>query len=286
MSLEIQSVRTGAELVSIKWNGKEMLHQGADSTDKSGRVYWKRRSPILFPIVGKLKKNQTMIDGRIYEMMQHGFARDMEFEPITKLENFHSYVLRSNNSTHDKYPFAFSLFVTYTVENNKLTVQYRVLNDGDTVMPFGIGGHPAFKLDMPYENYYLEFEQEEKKIHFLYLIDGLIGTDYGKNILYKDKAIVLEKDSFRNDAIIMKGLTSNQISLKTKRENKKILTVDFSGFPYLAIWSKPNAPFLCIEPWQTTADRVSADGVFRNKEKMILLDPKKDFSCKFSIEFF
>lgn len=276
--LEIQTVNKGAELVSAKLNGIEKIHDGKN--------FWNRHSPVLFPIVGKLKNGKTTIGGKTYEMGQHGFARDMEFEPITKLENFHSYVLRSNNSTHDKYPFAFSLFVTYTVENNKLTVQYRVLNDGDTVMPFGIGGHPAFKLDMPYENYYLEFEQEEKKIHFLYLIDGLIGTDYGKNILYKDKAIVLEKDSFRNDAIIMKGLTSNQISLKTKRENKKILTVDFSGFPYLAIWSKPNAPFLCIEPWQTTADRVSADGVFRNKEKMILLDPKKDFSCKFSIEFF
>lgn len=286
MSLEIQSVRTGAELVSIKWNGKEMLHQGADCTDKSGKVYWKRRSPILFPIVGKLKKNQTMIDGRIYEMMQHGFARDLEFEPITKMENFHSYVLRSNNTTHDKYPFTFSLFVTYTVEENKLTVQYRVMNDGDSIMPFGIGGHPAFKLDMPYENYYLEFEQEEKKIHFLYLIDGLIGTDYGKNILYKDKAIVLEKESFKNDAIIMKGLTSHNISLKTKRDNKKILTFDFSGFPYLALWSKPNAPFLCIEPWQTTADRVNADGVFRNKERIIQLEPKKEFSCKYSIEFF
>ena len=84
----------------------------------------------------------------------------------------------------------------------------------------------------------------------------------------------------------MKGLTSHNISLKTKRDNKKILTFDFSGFPYLALWSKPNAPFLCIEPWQTTADRVNADGVFRNKERIIQLEPKKEFSCKYSIEFF
>jgi len=31
-------------------------------TDENGKVYWKRHAPVLFPVVGKLKKNQTIIN--------------------------------------------------------------------------------------------------------------------------------------------------------------------------------------------------------------------------------
>ena len=80
------------------------IHISFGLIDENGKVYWKRHSPVLFPVVGKLKKNQTIINGRIYEMPQHGFARDFEFETITKLDNFHSYVLKSNKITLNKYP--------------------------------------------------------------------------------------------------------------------------------------------------------------------------------------
>lgn len=284
--LRIETTTLGAEVINAKFNEKEMIHQGQDVCDEKGRVYWKRHAPILFPIVGKLKKNQTMINGKVYEMPQHGFARDMEFEPITKLDNFHSYVLRSNRHTYEKFPFEFSLYVTYMIEPSKLITQYKVINEGDTDMPFGIGGHPAFNIDINNGDYYLEFEQEEKKIHFLYLVDGLIGVQYGKNRLYKNKILPLQKDTFKDDAIIMKNLTSSKISLINKKENKKVLTFDFSGFPYLAIWSKPGAPFLCIEPWQTTADMINSTGVFKEKNGNLLLKPKEEFKCQYSVEFF
>ena len=156
-------------------------------------------------------------------------------------------------------------------------------------MPFGIGGSPAFKIDLEElkrGNYRLEFEQDEEKIHFLYLVDGLIGTEYAKNIMDDKRRITLNKDSFQNDAIIMKGITSSKISLIKKDTNKKILTVDFAGFPYLAVWSKPNSPFICIEPWKTTPDTVKGTGVFRQKGDIIILPPREEYECKFTVEFF
>ena len=276
-------------MLSYKLDGVEKIHQGQECIDAYGKVYWKRHFPVLFPIVGKLKQNRTIINGRTYEMSQHGFARDMEFEPITKLDNFHSYVLRSNPSTMVKYPFEFSLYITYRTDGNKLTTIYKVVNDGDNNMPFGIGGHPAFKIDMEdllNEEYYLEFEQDEDKIHFLYLVDGLVGTEYAKNIMIDKRRIKITKDTFNNDAVIMKGITSNKISLKRRRGNKTLLTMDFEGFPYLGVWSKPGAPFLCIEPWYSTADAVKSTGVFAQKSDILVLAPKKEFECKFTVEFF
>ena len=287
MHTQMLTSKHGGELVSFKLDGEERIHQGENCKDENGKVYWKRHSPILFPIVGKLKMNRTIIGGRVYEMYQHGFARDMDFEPITKLDNFHSYVLKSNKNTNSKYPYDFELYTTYRLDENKLTTIYRVINTNPVNMPFGIGGHPAFKIDLEElqkGNYYLEFE--ENKIHFLYLVDGLIGIDYAKNIIKDKKIIELDSKTFNNDAIIMKGLTSNKISLKNKASGKKLLTMDFTDFPYLALWSKPNAPFLCIEPWYSTADNVKSTGVFIQKQDILLLKPKETFECKYTVEFF
>ena len=281
--------RHGGEIVSFKLDGKERLHQGQEIVDENGKVYWNRHSPVLFPIVGKIKRNLTIINGRTYEMSQHGFARDLDFEPITKLDNFHSYVLRSNPSTLVKYPYEFSLYTTYRSDENKLTTIYKVINEGDNNMPFGIGGHPAFvidKQDLLNEEYYLEFEEDEPKIHFLYLVDGLIGTEYAKNRMIDKRRLPINKNSFDNDAIIMKGITSHKISLKKKTGNKTLLTMDFTGFPYLAVWAKPGAPFICIEPWYSTADMVNSNGVFGDKKDLITLSPKESFECRYTVEFF
>ncbi len=289
MHSQMLSSRLGAELISYKLDGIEKLHQGQDCVDENGRIYWKRHFPVLFPIVGKLKQNKTIINGRTYEMTQHGFARDMDFEPISKLDNFHSYVLRSNASTLVKYPYDFALYVTYRTDGNKLTTMYKVVNEGDNNMPFGIGGHSAFKIDrdaLLNDEYYLEFEQDEEKIHFLYLVDGLVGTEYAKNVMQDTRRLPINAHSFDNDALIMKGITSNKISLKCKTENKTLLTMDFEGFPYLAVWAKPGAPFICLEPWYTTADTVKSSGVFTQKTDLITLAPKKEFECKYTVEFF
>lgn len=289
MYTKMLTSKMGGELVSFKLNGEERIHQGADALDENGKVYWKRHAPVLFPVVGKLKKNQTIISGRIYEMPQHGFARDFEFEPITKLDNFHSYVLKSNQITKNRYPFDFELYTTYRLDENKLTTIYKVINTGDGTLPFGIGGHPAFKIDvdeLKKGNYYLEFEEDEDKIHFLYLVDGLTGTEYAKNIMADKRRIMLGRDSFKNDAIIMKGITSSRVSLKNKYREKPILTMEFSEFPYLAVWSKPNAPFICIEPWHGVSDTIKSTGIFAEKTNIITLKPNESYECRYTVKFY
>ena len=151
------------------------------------------------------------------------------------------------------------------------------------------GGHPAFKIDqvdLKRGNYYLEYEEEEEKAHFLYLVDGLVGTEYAKNKLVRNKFIELDEETFDNDALIIKGIQNKKISLKNSRTKKKVLTLDFEGWPYLGIWSKPGAPFICLEPWQSIADRVHGTNVFVQKPDMIVLGPGEEFESKFSVEFF
>ena len=282
--LKIQTKKSGAELTSIKYNGKEMLFQGAKVLDSNGNIYWKRQAPILFPIVGQLKNSQTQIEGEIYEMSQHGFARDMDFEEISKTENKHHYMLKYNEGTLKKYPYKFELHVIYEIIGDTLTVTYKVKNIDDKIIYFGLGGHPAFNCDYSNGEYEIVFSENEDKIVFLKLKNGLIDTEKAQNIL-QDNKIYLKEDTFDNDAVIMKNLKSNKVVLQNHETNQKILEFDFTGFPYLALWSKKGAPFVCIEPWQNTADRIDSTQIYKDKENIIELLKDKEFECKYSIKF-
>ena len=281
--LKIQTKKLGAELTSVQYNGKEMLFQGAKVLDSNGNIYWKRQAPILFPIVGQLKNSQTQIEDKIYEMSQHGFARDMDFEEISKTENKHHYLLKYNEETLKKYPYKFELHVIYEIIGDTLTVTYKVKNIDDKTIYFGLGGHPAFNCDYSNGEYEIVFSENEDKIVFLKLKNGLIDTEKTQNIL-KDNKIYLKEDTFDNDAVIMKNLKSNKVILQNHETNQKILELDFTGFPYLALWSKKGAPFVCIEPWQNTADRIDSTQIYKDKEGIIELPKDKEYKCEFKIK--
>lgn len=272
--LEIKTVKKGAELVSINLDGFEKMHDGQN--------FWNRHSPVLFPVVGKLKDGKTIIENNSFEMGQHGFARDIEFEEIGE----NTYVLKSNEETLKSFPFDFELYISYEVTGNKVTTNYKVVNKSDKLMIFGLGGHPAFACEYASGKYRIEFEKIEDEIEIYQLEDGLLKDKPEKtNKFIKENRIFLDNKTFEKDAIIMKNIKSEKVFLKTET-NKKVLTFEFKDFPYLAIWSKPNAPFICIEPWFNTADKVSSNGIFEEKEDLIELKPNQKFEAKYSVEFF
>lgn len=279
--IKIKCLEHGAELTSIKVDGIEKLHQGNEVLDENGKAYWGRHAPILFPIVGKLKDNKTQINGNIYEMTQHGFARDMDFEDLGN----NKYLLKSNSETLKKYPFKFELYIEYKINQNELTTEYTVINKDEKDMLFGLGGHPAFICDYSTGDYELKFDKKEDNIEFYKLQDGLIKTEPIPSIL-EDNKIKLDKDIFNEDAIIMKNINSNKIVLNNARENKKELEFNFEGFPYLAIWSKKGAPFVCIEPWQNHTDSVNSNGKFEEKENILKLKKEEKFNCKYKVIFY
>ena len=278
MSLKIEVSNVGAELTSIKFNEKEMLHDG--------KKYWDRQSPVLFPTVGRLRDNKTIINDKTYEIPQHGFAKDMEFELIQETENAKVYMTKSNEETLKMYPFEFELYVAYIITGDTLTVKYKVINKDEKDMLFGIGGHPGFKIDLRQEDYYFELEKKEKNIEFMEVEGSYISNNLAKNLLKDDKVIEIGKDSFINDAIMIKKFKSKTITLKQKEDKKKILEFNMSDFPILAMWTIPEANYICIEPWFSYADRVIETGYFKDKEGILSLKPNQEFNCKFSVKFF
>jgi galactose mutarotase-like enzyme len=264
----------GAELCSLKDNSNAEYIWGGNPE------FWGKHSPILFPIVGTLKNNSYQYNDTEYQLSRHGFAREMNFELIDKQENSATFSLASSDETLKKYPFDFELHLIYTLENTSLKIEYKVINKGESKMPFSIGAHPAFDLPNDFENYSLEFEKEEP-LEFYLLEDGLISNTTDQIQLDK-KQLQLNYKLFENDALVFKKLSSKSITIL--ENSKPILKVSYEDFPDLGIWTPPNAPFICIEPWFGYSDTVDTFGNLFEKEGIQVLDSNETFKSRFSIE--
>lgn len=264
----------GAELCSLKDNtNKEYIWNG-------NAEFWGKHSPILFPIVGTLKNNSYQHNNTEYSLSRHGFAREMEFELIDKQENSATFSLVSTTETIKKYPFDFDLHLIYTLDNKTLKIEYKVFNKGETKMPFCIGAHPAFDLSKNFEDYSLIFDKEDT-LQFYLLDDGLISNTTDTIALDKNQ-LHLNYKLFENDALVFKNISSKSVTILEK--SNPILKVTYSDFPDLGIWTPPNAPFICIEPWFGYSDTVEQFGSLLEKEGIQILEANKSFDCSFSVE--
>lgn len=270
----------GAELKSIfsKKHHIEYLWQGNPD-------FWGRRAPILFPIVGKLKDNTYKYNNHDYHLSQHGFARDMVFEMVSHEETKLSFLLKSTESTRTVYPFEWTLKVSYQIDVNKLFVSVDINNaSSEDEMWFSVGFHPAFNVPIDQEtnkqqNFVLEFNKD-KTANKRLLEYGLIGNTF--ELAMEISQIPLENETFIKDALVFQGLKTDQIVLLSA-DSDRSLVFSFNDFPYLGIWSKPNAPFVCIEPWHGIADTIDHDGNLIHKEGIKSLKPKETFSCGYSV---
>jgi galactose mutarotase-like enzyme len=245
-------------------------------------AFWARHSPVLFPIVGTLKNDTYRYNSKQYLLSRHGFARDMEFQPLNQSDDSITFLLTENEATLKVYPFHFELQLIYTLIENSLCIHYKVFNKSSEILYFSIGAHPAFALSGKFEDYTIRMEQQEKLQYHL-LENDLISEKTGYLNL-KNKDFDLDYDLFKNDALVFKHLKSKSLTILQKQ--KPLLKVNFKEFPYLGIWTKAGAPFICIEPWFGYSDTSKASGNLPEKDGIQTLSSNSQFDAKFSIEVF
>lgn len=264
----------GAELCSLKdSSNKEYIWNGNPK-------FWGKHSPVLFPIVGTLKNNTYQYNCLEYQLSRHGFAREMQFELIDKQQSSATFSLIASTETQKIYPFDFDLHLIYSLENKTLKIEYKVFNNGLSAMPFSIGAHPAFDLSENFENYSLIFE-DSNDLNYYLLEDGLISNTTN-SLQLNHNALKLNYKLFEKDALVFKKIASKSITILEK--TNPILKVSYSDFPDLGIWTPPNAPFICIEPWFGYSDTVDKFGSLLDKEGIKILEANDNFHSEFSIE--
>lgn len=273
--LEVEASAHGAELISIKRNGKEYVWQGDPE-------FWGRHAPVLFPLVGKVWNNEYRVDGKTYTLGQHGFARDMDFEVLPQTTPTRmAFRLCSNEQTRKLYPYDFELTVEFEIEDGVLAKRSYVKNTGDGTMYYMLGDHPAF--------YYKDFNPEDEVHGYAEFLNGdeilktmMLSPLSEHGALKKEKTVLnipggileLKASTFDDDALVFENSQIDKVILFDK-ERKPYLEVGFPDARTLGIWSSKgkNAPFVCVEPWNGLTDPEGFSGDISERAWIQKLEP-------------
>lgn len=280
--LKVNVSAHGAELQNIICGGKEYLWQG-DSK------YWGRRSPVLFPIVGRLYDGVSKYRGGEIRLSQHGFARDMEFEIAQQSECSVTYRLDSCERTLEVFPMEFRLEISYKLEDRGIVVGWRVENIGKDELAFQIGAHPAFYFadfdPNRSDRGYLSFDSAETLEYIIPVGKGCTGPE--KYVLERDQKgmMPIGAGSFKVGTYVFEDSQIKKITL-CDTERRPYVSVEFDT-PIVALWSPseehPDVPFICIEPWYGRCDMYGYQGEFTDREHIWKLSPGEVFEASYKI---
>lgn len=279
--IEIHEV--GAELYSLKKVGEndEYMWHGDDK-------FWNRTSPILFPVVGSHKDFKYIHQGIEYDLGQHGFARDMIFEVKEEKKNEIWFRLEENEETKLVYPFAFCLELGYILSDNEVKVVWKVINTGEELLHFSIGGHPGFMIPEDKEGKlgaYLHLDAKDDKVSSR-RISNRLAIDGIDEYTLENGTIPITKELFAQDALVLEDAQVQKVQLLNS-EKIPYLEVGFTT-PIVGIWApsqlEEKAPFVCIEPWHGRCDHENFSGELKDREHAKSLEKGKEFEDFYTIK--
>ena len=271
--LTAQFNEVGAELRSLASNDREYIWEGK-------KEVWANACPIMFPICGGLKNDKYIFEGKEYILEKHGYVRNLVFEVESKTEDSVVFLHKSSAETRVKFPFDYELRVIYTLEEKTLKIDYSVINKTDKTMYFNIGSHEGYATPEGIEDYDIVFpEQETLSTGVLY---GNLLSQQTMPIIKDQNYLPLYEKYFTIDALVFTDLKSRSATLRN-RKNGRGVRVDFPDAHYFLLWHKPNAPYMCVEPWNGVQDIVGSSYEITEKEGITALDSGKEFLYTHSI---
>ncbi|MGD0493970.1 MAG: aldose 1-epimerase family protein [Steroidobacteraceae bacterium] len=268
----------GAQLSVLRdRGGRDLLWDGDPGV-------WKGRAPLLFPIVGALAGGSYRLGSKTYRLPRHGFARGRQFAVTTSTRTTAVFELAADKESFEVYPFRFALEVRFELDGPTFSVTATVRNNGDQSMPASFGYHPALRWPLPFggerSRHVIEFERDEPAPIRRLDADGLV-TPVAHATPISNRRLVLADSLFQDDAVIFDQIRSRSVIYGADVGPR--LRMSYPDAPYLGIWTKPGAPFICIEPWHGLADPEGFSGDFSAKPGVFVVSPDADVAIKMSI---
>lgn len=288
-AVEIVSISSGSLSATVSTLGAELQSLRLGETDlmwSGDPAVWAGRAPLLFPIVGELAGGEYRLGGRIFALNRHGFARRRVFRVASRSEDSVVLCLTDDEDTRAVYPFAFTLYVRFTISDAALVVNAGVTNGSDEPMPASFGFHPAFLWPLPgagaRTDHAITFETDEPAPVRRLNADGLIERQ-GLPTPVEGARLALNDALFAHDALVFDDLASR--SVRYGGRGGPVITVDFPLMPQLGIWTKPGAGYVCIEPWHGVADSEGFAGEIGEKTGIVMVPPgaTQDFGMTISV---
>lgn len=278
--LLIEVEERGSQLVRIydKRNDREVLWN-ADPT------FWPKHSPLLFPMIGASFEKKYRVNGTEYDMPNHGFAWTSDFT-FVDAEDGLAAELDSSAESKEKYPYDFKVTVGHKLDGNKIIVSWKVENTGAEEMLYSIGAHPAFMMPegKKTSDMYLAFPGKKDLPFYRIAKSGCALKDDVKTLLLDaDSCVKITEDFWNEDVYIFDHQELSEVALYHE-DKTPYVTIHSEGFPYFGVWTKPGAPFVCLEPWQGRCDREGYSGELKDKDGIRKLEAGKAEEFSYVIE--
>jgi galactose mutarotase-like enzyme len=258
--------------------------QGRDLMWNGDAAVWAGRAPLLFPIVGVLVGGNYRLGSKTYSLPRHGFARNRMFSIDSTTSSTAVFRLTDDDETVRVYPFRFVLDIQFNLSASTLSVTATIRNRGGQVMPASIGYHPAFRWPLPYgqtrESHFMEFATDEPDPVRRLDSAGLLTPQRHPTPIVQ-RRLALNDGLFDNDALILDRVRSRAVTYCGAAGPR--LQVSFADAPYLGIWTKPGANFICIEPWHGISDEEGFKGDFHDKLGIETIAAGDSFSTTMAI---
>jgi galactose mutarotase-like enzyme len=245
---------------------------------------WSGRAPLLFPIVGALAGGAYRVDSKTYHLPRHGFARHSAFQVAESSATSAVFRLEADDVTFQLYPVSFQLEVHFVLDGATLSMTALIKNLGNRKMPASFGYHPALRWPLPYgrerAEHVIEFAGDElSPVRRLDQAGLLMPERFPTPVV--QRRLALQDALFQNDAIIFDDLRSRSVTYGATDGPR--IRLSFPDAPYLGIWSKPRANFICIEPWHGVADPQGYSGNFSAKPGVFMVAPGASMAAKLAI---
>jgi galactose mutarotase-like enzyme len=275
MNDTILLARPNGDLVEINPFGAE-LHRwrarGVELIRELDENVWDRTAPVLFPIVGWTRNGEVRVDGRTYPLALHGFAWRKPFTVAERRDDFVRLVLTDDDDTRAHYPFAFRFEVLFQLGDGRLEQTLIVMNAGDRSLPYACGLHPGFRWPFAGSTalHAIRFEKAERP-EVPVIAPGGLFSQKTRAIPLAGDVLPLDPTLFSNDALCFLNLASKNLVFDNGAGAR--LHIALEDFPHIGLWTRPPAPYLCIEPWTGHGDPVGFTGDFFEKPSMRLVAP-------------
>jgi galactose mutarotase-like enzyme len=269
----------GAELGSLTYREREQIWSGDPQ-------WWDYQAPILFPVVGRSPGDQVSVNGRAYHMPLHGFARDRAFKVLQVTGSSAVLEQQADYETRSMYPFEYRLEVHLGVEGNALSMTTLIENRDKEPMPISFGYHPGFLWPTEPEaraRYLCRFEQPETgRLRRAKLGVGLLLPERVKPP-FEGRTLHLTDDLFSTGALQFESVRSHWVWFGAA--GGEGLLVAFPDSPQLGVWTRPGAPFLCIEPWQGLAAELDGSPELADRPGARILKSGEEAHYRLSLAF-
>ena len=253
---DLVRLSAGDDVLAISPRGAEAREWRAGGRDllwPSDPAIWSQISPILFPVVGWLKDG-VRVAGRHYPLGLHGFAAAQVFTLESRKPSEARLVLADNEATRALYPFAFMFAVEYKLSPGELRIALEIENRGSGPAPYAVGLHPGFRWPFDgagRDRCRVVFEKPENGEIPVIAPGGLI-SQRRRPIPIKGDVLDLTDELFAHDALCFLPPASRR--LRFVGASGAVIEMALGDFPYAALWTRPGAPFLCMEAWTGYSD--------------------------------